>query len=147
MNEAYAKFFEVNVDENDVPSRLFQAQQALHEIQVGLVNLSFHAEGALAGLGFLGEQVATVGLPEGDLSGPGDFEGLFGPGVSFNLRHDESFLFTLLVSPNRRGAYGTVWANVFAPISRYKRVAKVSFSGKSSKTLHLSNSLTAETPR
>jgi hypothetical protein len=53
--------------------------------------LSFYPKGSFAGLGFFGEQVATIRLPEGDLSCPGDLEGLFCTGVCFNLGHKMLF--------------------------------------------------------
>ena len=69
--------------------RLSEAQQALHEMEVGGVHFTGDPEGALALVGFLGEKVSAGGLPETDLSGTGYLEGLFSPGVGFYLWHDE----------------------------------------------------------
>lgn len=46
------------------------------------------AEMAFPFVGFLREQVATGGFPEGDVTVGGNLESFFGPGMGLNLRHD-----------------------------------------------------------
>jgi hypothetical protein len=69
---------------------LGEAQQALHEMEVGGVHFTSDPEGAFALVGFLGEKVSAGGLPETDLSGAGYLEGLLRPGVGFYLWHDQN---------------------------------------------------------
>jgi hypothetical protein len=69
---------------------LGEAQQALHEMEVGGVHFTSDPESAFALVGFLGEKVSAGGLPETDLSGAGYLEGLLRPGVGFYLWHDQN---------------------------------------------------------
>lgn len=87
-----------------------EAQQALHEMEVGGVHFSGDPQGTLALVGFLGEEVTAGGFPETDLSGTGYLEGLFRPGVGFYLWHDEKIL---TVNPAGAPAQaGDLWSHV-----------------------------------
>lgn len=43
------------------------------------MHLTSYPQGAFALVGFLGEKVSAGGLPESDLAGAADLEGLLGP--------------------------------------------------------------------
>ncbi len=53
--------------------------------------LTGYPQGAFALVGFLGQEVSTCGLPECDLTGAADLEGLLGPGVGLYLWHEKRF--------------------------------------------------------
>ena len=73
---------------------------------------AFLIEVAFAFLGLLGQDMTFESSLEGDLSGAGDLEPLFGTRIGFNLWHFKCFLHdTLLADPHRRNTYGAVWVN------------------------------------
>jgi hypothetical protein len=102
-----------------------EAQQALHEMEVGWVHFSGDPQGAFALVGFLCEKVTAGGFPETDLSGTGYLEGLFRPGVGFYLWHDEKYyLFTLPAPLLRQGTYGAMWDNWDAKVIFFLKSTK-----------------------
>ena len=66
---------------------LFQSQQPLYKILVGMMNKSLLFHQAFSLLGFFGEDVSFESFLESDLPGAGDFESFFGTRVCFNLGH------------------------------------------------------------
>lgn len=55
------------------------------------MHLTSYPQGAFALVGFLGEKVSAGGLPESDLAGAADLEGLLGPGMGLYLWHEKRF--------------------------------------------------------
>ena len=50
-----------------------------------------NSEGAFTLVRLFSQQVATGGFPVSNFTGTGNFESFLGPGVGFNLRHDDIF--------------------------------------------------------
>lgn len=55
------------------------------------MHLTGYPQCAFTLVGFLGEEVSSGGLPESDLTGAADLEGLLGPGMGLYLWHEKRF--------------------------------------------------------
>ena len=102
--------------------RLFQSQEALYKIKVGLVHDAVLVEGTFALLRLLGKNVSFKRLLVGDLSRAGYFKPFFGARVRFNLWHYCLFYFYTLLA-FRTG--GNLWSLVGNPAHSGKRAAKL----------------------